>query len=338
MRIAAFMILSMISFVGKSQTLGGNAVFSFLKLPAGPQVSALGGINVSNLSNDISIAYNNPSLMKEDMDGQVHVAFQQVFKGIKNLHLAGGWHHEKLKSNFLVGIHYVDHGRFEGTDASGNLAGDFRATDYVVQLAASRSYHPNIDYGLAIKFIHSKYGIYSSAGLALDASISYHDSSGLQASIVLKNMGLQLKQYAGTDPADLPFDFQAGITKRLKNAPLQFSLTAHHLHRFDILYNDSTNEFDDPGQNKNSFSNKLLRHLVFGFQVFPSRNLELSVGYNFLRRAELNVGGTSNGLNGFSMGAGLSFRKIAIRYSRSYYQHNKASSHIGLNLPIGDYL
>lgn len=331
-------ILLVISFVGNSQTLGGNTVFSFLKIPASPQLSALGGINVSAITKDIALAYHNPSLLNNEMDGQVQFAFQQLFRGIKNLHLVTGFHHEKWQTNFGLGINYLDHGKFNGTDASGNLTGDFRATDYVVQLSASRNYNPHIDYGIAVKFIHSKYAEFNSAGLAMDVGISYHDSSGVQASIVLKNMGLQFKPYSGSEASGLPFDIQAGITKRLKKAPLQFSLTAHHLHRFDIFYNDSTLNIDNSFVSKSSFANKLFRHLVFAVQVFPSKHLEITVGYNFLRRTELEVGGISNGLNGFSFGAGFSFRKIEARYSRSYYQHNKASSHLGINIPLKDYL
>jgi len=53
-------------------------------------------------------------------------------------------------------------------------------------------------------------------------------------------MGTQLSTYNGTAvKEELPFDLQAGISKRLENAPFQFSVTAHHLHRFDIFYNDT---------------------------------------------------------------------------------------------------
>jgi hypothetical protein len=50
-------------------------------------------------------------------------------------------------------------------------------------------------------------------------------------------MGFQLKTYAG-EQEDLPFDLQIGITKKLANAPLGFSITAQHLHQFNTLYSD----------------------------------------------------------------------------------------------------
>jgi hypothetical protein len=46
-----------------AQTLGGSSVFNFLKLPHTPQLTALGGINVSHPSNDIGLAFNNPALV-----------------------------------------------------------------------------------------------------------------------------------------------------------------------------------------------------------------------------------------------------------------------------------
>ena len=60
------------------------------------------------------------------------------------------------------------------------------------------------------------------------------------ASLLVKNMGFQLKKYEGTDGDDLPFDLQIGISKRMEKAPFGFSLTAQRLHQYNIRYNDTT--------------------------------------------------------------------------------------------------
>jgi hypothetical protein len=44
-----------------AQTLGGSSVFSFLKLSSTPQLIALGGVNVSQPSNDVGLAFSNPA-------------------------------------------------------------------------------------------------------------------------------------------------------------------------------------------------------------------------------------------------------------------------------------
>ena len=153
-------------------------------------------------------------------------------------------------------------------------------------------------------------------------------------------MGYQLKQYAGTEPDELPFDLQAGITRKLKNAPLAFSFTAHHLHQFDIRYNDTVfdNE-NDFGANKdgNFTLDNIFRHFVFAAQVFPVPQLEVTIGYNHLRRQELNISNTTNGLNGFSLGVGLVVKKLQVRYARTHYQNNTAYNQLGLNLQLNEH-
>jgi hypothetical protein len=216
-----------------------------------------------------------------------------------------------------------------------------KPNDWVMQLSASRSYLQKWNYGASVKFISSNYGIYRSNRIALDAGVLYTDTANLfSASLVAKNMGYQLKKYAGTEAEELPFDLQAGITKKLKNAPLSFSVTAHHLHQFDIRYNDTLfNNENSFGINKNGkFSfDKIFRHFVFAAQIFPVPQIEVSVGYNHLRRQELNISNTTNGLNGFSVGVGLIVKKLQVRYARTHYQNNTAYNQLGLSLQLNEH-
>jgi len=210
-----------------------------------------------------------------------------------------------------------------------------------MQVSASRGYLEKWNYGAAIKFINSNYGPYTSNGLAVDAGVLFHDSSKLfSASVLAKNMGFQIKKYSG-NPEDLPFDLIAGVTKRLSKAPFGFSITAQHIHQFDIRYNDTTfnndNVFGQTNNNKKSGFDKFFRHIVIASQIYIGDKLEVSLGYNHLRRQELNVGDAGNGLNGFSLGVGALFNKIQIRYARAYYQNNIAYNQFGLNLQLNQY-
>lgn len=324
----------------RAQTLGGSSVFNFLKLPNTPQLTALGGVNVSTLSNDVGMAFYNPSLLNKDMHTRVNLVFNDFYAGIRIYHLAWGYRSENLNTNFGGGIQYIDYGTLPQTDASGNQSGVFRPLDWVMQVSASRSYLNRWDYGATVKYIHSGYGIYRSNGLAIDFGVLYRDSAALfSASVLARNMGFQLKKYEGTDPDDIPFDLQAGITKRLRDAPFSFSITAQHLHQFDIRYNDtlynSNNGIDNSGR-KFTFD-KLFRHIVLATQVHISEQLAFSFGYNHLRRKELNIDKTTNGLNGFSLGVEISLKKIQLQYSRAYYQNNTALNQFGLSLKLNEY-
>jgi hypothetical protein len=337
------LILILSVFISSSlsaQTIGGSSVFNFLKLPNTPQLTALGGINVSVTSNDVGLAFNNPALLKKEMHTQMNAVFNSFYAGINTYHLSFAYRREKLKTNFDWGLTWFDYGKISGTDASGNILGLISPNDWVMQLSASRNYLQKWSYGATVKFISSNYGIYRSNGIAMDVGVLYADTANLfSASIVAKNMGYQLKKYAGTDAEELPFDLQAGITKKLKNAPLSFSFTAHHLHQFDIRYNDTTFNNENFGVTKDGkFAlDKLFRHFVFAAQVFPVPQIEITVGYNHLRRQELNISNTTNGLNGFSIGVGLVVKKIQVRYARTHYQNNTAYNQLGLNLQLNQH-
>ncbi|MET0466523.1 MAG: type IX secretion system protein PorQ [Chitinophagaceae bacterium] len=324
----------------QAQSLGGNTVFNFLRLPGTPQLSALGGVNVSSASNDIGLAANNPALLRPSMHSQMNAAFNAFYDGISSSNLALGYHHRGSNTTFLWGLQYLNYGDLQQTDPAGNLLGNFRAVDWTMQLAASRKYLEHWQYGLTLKFIHSGYGLYKASGIAADVGVSYSDTAHFfSASVLAKNMGAQLKRYEGTDPADLPFDLQAGITKRLQNSPFGFSVTLHHLHQFDLAYNDTTfnnvNGFSNSGS-KFSLDN-IFRHLVLAGNIYLGDKVELALGYNYLRRKELNIGNAGNGLTGFSMGVSLVLNKLQVRYARSQYQNNTAYNQFGLNLSLNQY-
>ena len=310
-----------------AQILGGNTVYNFLEQPNSSQLSALGGINVSTISNDVSMGFYNPALLRSSMNLQFNASFNRFLAGINNSSITSAWHLEKSNTTIAAGVNYIDYGSLAQTDAAGNILGSFRPNDYVVQLSASHNYLDRFWYGMTLKYASSNYGLYKSSGLAVDVGVAYYDSSSqLQLSVLIKNLGTQLKTYDGSMVKEgLPFDIEAGITKRLLNAPLQFSLTAHHLQAFNIYYNDSAfnaSEGNDNSGLKSLTINKMLSHLVLSTQFFIGDKLELMGGYNFLRRHDLNAYNLTSGLNGFTLGAGILLKKVHIRYATGFYEQN----------------
>ena len=313
-----------------SQTIGGNAAFNFLNLPASAQLSALGGTNISNQASDVSLAYQNPALLRDSMNSQVATDFNLMYSGIKNYFMAVAYHNKKLYSNFSLAINFIDYGTNSLTDAAGNISGNFSAFDYFVQISMSGKYKRNWYYGAAVKFITSSYGQFKSNGIALDMGLNFLDNSGLwQIGFVAKNMGTQLKSYASMKE-DIPFDLELGISKKIAVIPFQFSFTAHHLHQFDIRFNDTL--LQNSSSSPNSLD-KVFRHFIFAAQ-YSINKVELTVGYNHLRRNELKISSAGNGLNGFSLGIGAIFSKIQMHYARAYYQNNSAYNQLGINFSL----
>jgi hypothetical protein len=330
-------VFSIAFFISGAQTLGGNSAYNFLKLPSTPLLAAAGGVNTSYKTNEVGLTANNPALLDESLHSQLNLSFNNFLSGIKTYSLTGAYQYDQYNTIFGGHIYFVDYGTMPYTDAAGNVNGDFHPVDFVVQVSAARKYLENWNYGASLKFISSDYKLYKSSALALDFGILYSDSAkNLSASVLAKNMGFQTKTYAG-DAEDIPFDFQIGVTKRLEKAPLGFSLTAQHLHRFNILYNDGAFNAENNFPSDNNFFNKLLNHFVVASHIYLGNNLEATLGYNRLRRQELNIGSAGNGLNGFSMGLRIKFSKLQILYARSNYQRNVSYNQLGLTLSLKEF-
>lgn len=297
-------------------------------------LSALGGVNTSFILNDVGLAGNNPALFTKDLHAQAGVSFNSYFAGVKAYNLASGYHQERLNTTLGGAVSFIDYGNNPQTDASGNEEGEFRPKDYVLQLSAARKYGERWQYGMNGKFIRSDLGQYRSSGLAFDFSVLYKDSARqLSFGVLAKNMGVQLSTYSG-NREDLPFDLQLGVTKKLAKAPLGFSVTAQHIHQLDLVYEDTLfNSENNFSTNKSAF-NKLFNHFVFATHIYLGNHLQLAIGYNRLRREELNLGSAGNGLNGFSGGLDAQFRKIHIQYARAYFQRSYAYNQLGINLQL----
>jgi hypothetical protein len=339
MRIFLLLIL-LVHNALNAQVIGGNTAFSFINLPSSAQASAFGSVNVSNITNDITLHVQNPALLTQPMHGQLSISFNNMYAGVKHYSINAGLYSSLLKTSFAFHINDIDYGEVPETDAAGNVFGNFRPNDYLIQVTASKKYLEKWHYAMAIQFIHSAYGNYRSSAVALDVGATYYDSAKqFKAGLVMKHMGFAIKQYVDGVDEKMPFDIQIGITKRLAKAPLQFSLTAYHLSTFDTQYNDTafnnSNSFANASSKKITFE-KLIQHFVIGAQVYVAEKIELTGGYNFLRRKELNIPNTANSLNGFSIGVGVLFKKFQFRYARSYYQNNRAYNQFGVNLPLNE--
>ncbi|HEY8397798.1 MAG TPA: type IX secretion system protein PorQ [Flavihumibacter sp.] len=308
-----------------AQSAGGRAVYSFLGLPAGVQQTALGGENVSTFGSDLALSAANPALLRANHSQNISLSFTPMPAGIKQFFAAGAYTPEGAATNFAMQVKYIGYGSLQATDPAGNNYGEFNPRDYLLQFSASRRYLGRWHYGAALKFIQSNYGAYRSSAIAMDIGLNYYDSSaGFQYGMVMKNMGFQLRSYSGEGSENLPFDLQLGITKRLARAPLQFSLTARELHRLILFKPDSSRSTLD----------QVAQHFVLGAQAFVGQHIELAMGYNHLRRKELMIPSTANGLTGFSTGIGLLFTRFQIRYAHAWYTSSKGYHQIGLGCSL----
>jgi hypothetical protein len=319
----------------RAQTLGGQAVFTFLEEGAGAQVNALGGVNLSNQGNDVMMAFAQPALLRDSMHLQMGASINAQYAGIDDYHWMLAYHHTGSGLNFALGGMFVDYGAITQTDPSGNILGQFRPHDYDVQGTVAGKYLDRWYYGFTFKFIGSDLGPYRSSGIAGDVGLNYQIAeAGWQFGVTAVNMGAQLKSYEGSGKEELPFDLRAGVSKRLLKAPFQFSLTLVHLHRWNLDYADSAFNAQTGAVTKTGLGRKVMEHVILGAQLYISKYIEVSLGYNYLLRQELSVAGTSNGLTGVSFGVGVLLPQITFRYARTAYQLNTGYNQVGLGVPL----
>ena len=88
-------------------------------------------------------------------------------------------------------------------------------------------------------------------------------------------------------------------------------------------------------EEKVSFFNNALRHVLVGVELFPKKAFNIRLGYNFRRAEELRLLEQRN-FSGLSAGFGLRFNKIKFNYSYSRYTLAANTSLFGLTINFGD--
>lgn len=338
-------ILACLSLGADAQVNGGQFSFEYLRLSNSAHVSALGGINVAHPGSDISLAIQNPSLMRPELHNSVSLNYNNFYSGISNANLVYGYYLPKSATALTFGVQYLNYGDFAATDVLGNSTGSFKAADYTLSVAASRQYRAHWRYGAAMKFAQSNLADIRASAVLADIGICYEDTAKLLTlGAVAKNIGTTLRKYTpGTSAEPLPFDLQLGISKRFKHLPLRLFGTAHHLYEWDIRYDNPDDKtsgavFGSVDTNQsNHFADKLFRHFIFGAELTIAKRLTLTVAYNHLRRRELSLDTKRAGV-GYSFGAHFDLNKFQLYYGRSYYSVAGPCHEFGLNLQLNKFI
>ena len=275
-------------FIGSNmlfaQSTAGNAVYQFLKLPYSAKATSLGGLNISSIGNDLGLAMMQPALLSTYLDGELQVSVKPYFAGIQQYDLNGA---NKLKSDWVIGwgVHYMDYGSIEQTDVLGNEYGSFSPNEYAIQVGIAKTYLENFHFGTQIKFIQSNYGLYRSNGIAMDVGVRYLSPNNLsQWSLLLQNVGTQIKYFQ--EKEELPLNLILGWSKKLANAPLQFSVTAERL----SVWNDNFYDMDfysAEGYKKPGSLQNLFNHLILGSQLYIGQNFEIGSWLSFCTKIRI---------------------------------------------------
>ena len=326
--ILFFIILPQFS---KAQ-IGGKYTYNFLTLTSSAKVAGIGGKIVSSEAN-LSYAAQNPASLDSLNHNKVVLNYVNYYSNIGYGNFLFAQNKNKL-GNFAAGIQFVNYGNFTRADIKGIQYGTFSASDYALNLIWSKKIARNLKVGVNIKPIFSFLENYKSYGLAADVGLYYNLEKHLwNFGLVFKNMGSQFKAYTSGNYEPLPFEIIMGASKKLAHAPFTFHITAHHLNEPDLSILNPTKTTTEYNSNnepqtviaKESFSEKLFSHFIFGVEFTPFKNFYLSTGYNYELRKNMKIEEKASTV-GFSFGFGLRISRFKFSYGGTKY-HLQGSSH-----------
>lgn len=276
--ILAFFVL----FSYEIRAQESETVYNFLRLPVSAHAAALGGDNITIDDDDPTMVFHNPALVSNVTDRSLNLNYMTYMEGVK-VASASFVKALRQRATWAVEAQYVDYGSMKQTTAENEVIGKVSAKDIAVGGTFTYALSNKIAGGVTAKFVSSSLAGFNSIGMAVDLGLNYlNPELGLSVSAVARNLGGQLKAYED-DFEKLPFDLQLGVSKRLGQSPLRFSVTMTRLHDWD---------------------DKFVNHLVFGAEAFLADNIWIGGGLNPRRSDEMKI---SDGETESSHGAGLSF-------------------------------
>ncbi len=305
------------------------SAFNTLRLPASSHAAALGGQNVTLIEDEPTAGWYNPALYANVSDLSAGLDFMTYAAGSTWM----GAHFVKAfgeRHTMAVGAQYMNYGKMDEADETGNTLGQFSAKDIVIGAGYSYLLSDRWTGGANLKMMVSNLADYTALAAAIDVGVNYYDDENdLSVSASLQNIGTQLKAYHDGQRTHLPFTLALGFSKGMAHLPVRFHVTMTDVTRWKSSYYVLPENKDKDKSDKVGFGKIALNHFVLGLDILPTDYLYLSVGYNFRRAYELKASGSSH-LAGLSAGAGVNVKHF--KFGVSYAKYHQASNSIMANV------
>ncbi len=301
-----FIIIAAQNVAAQSNT---STVFRFLDITPNARAAALGGNHVGLYNAQFSLIHLNPAYLNANASGSVSASYIN-FLGDANMGFTSSAFNLNKLGTIGVGIRYIGYGEFDQLDENGEELGNFNANDIAVTGAYSIGLFDKVTAGAGLDFIHSSYAFFKSSAVGISGGLFYQDTTRhFSAGISVRNLGAQISTFNGRREP-LPLDVSAGITKKPKAFPFQLSLTFRKLNDWDMRI------FGE--QQKPTFANNLMRHILFGGETYFGENFAIRLGYDHYLHEQTNTGGAFS-LAGVSFGIGFIIKNINFDISRGSY-------------------
>lgn len=329
-----------ISLAGMAHAqIGGTTVFSFLELPANSRLSALGGMNNGVQDNDPSLNWSNPASSNIKGNGGLSFSQAYVFQDISHGSVIYQGHIKKGDFNLHGGIRYINYGDFQGMDEFGFNTSIFEGSEQALMIGASKQLYERLTVGLNVLYVNSALESYTSSGVSSDWGLLYEIAEKrISYAFVIRNLGVHTGSNFTDRRGKLPTDVQFTLTKRLEYLPFRFSVSYHHLNRWDLLYYDEGLEpdiliigGDEELPEPNLVLDNFLRHFSLNGELLigKTEGMRLQFGYNHQRQREMQLNNWST-LSGLSLGLELKVKRFRLGYARGRYHLAGGTNHISI--------
>nr|WP_315140429.1 type IX secretion system protein PorQ [uncultured Flavobacterium sp.] len=318
--------------------IGGRYTYQFLNLVTSPRQAALGGKTVTIYDEDVNQAHYNPASINPEMHNQLALNYGSYFGEVSYGTASYAYTYDRHLQTFQAGINYINYGKFEGYDENGQATTSFTGSEVAVSLGYAYNIpFTNLHIGANAKVISSALENYNSLGGAIDIGAVFIDErNDVNWALVIRNIGTQFTTYSGVREK-LPLEVLLGVSQELDNVPIRWHLTLENLQQWNVGFSNpvqgETSIDGTETQEKVSFVNNALRHVIFGVELFPKRAFNVRLGYNFRRGEELRVVDKRH-FSGISVGFGLKMNRLKFNYSYSRYTLAANTSLFGLTLNL----
>ena len=123
------------------------------------------------------------------------------------------------------------------------------------------------------------------------------------------------------------------------HVPLKWYFTLDNLQQWEVaVANPSAQTSDLEGnitEEQIGFIGNALRHFIIGAELFPNRAINVRLGYNFRRSAELKLQNART-FSGISFGFGIKMNRFKFNYAHSKFHSASNTGTFSLEIDLGN--
>jgi len=270
----------------------GTTAYSFLKIGVGARAVAMGNAFVG-LADDQSALYFNPAGLVQLSSQCFTTSYNNYLSTIQSGFIGYVYPYDQ-NTRIGISINYFNYGSFDKTDEYGVRLGTFGAADFALISTYARKVNSLFSLGVNAKFILEKIDNYTSDALALDLG-AFHKSENkrIQAGVVVRNLGYQLKSLSGEHKESLPVEVKIGISHYVQGMPLLVAI-------------DAAKPFDND------------IYLNLGAELLSLKPVFLRAGWTSFGK-NYKTGSDKDNLAGLSFGLGINWKAYKFDYAYSSY-------------------